>query len=117
MRLTKDNFVIYAASHYENNQCLSNDEFDEDLRLTSTIKRLLSRYINDETVNLNLLVNLVVTFYNCFEHKAATNLLQYKLDDREMPYMNSILEFLSLPTIPFIKPDEILKIKIEGEFK
>jgi hypothetical protein len=105
-KLTADNFYIFAAHYYDNKSCLSQDEFIEDLRLMSTIKRSLARYKNGETVNIMLLVNLVVTFYNCFDHRAATTLLEYKTELDEQPILNAILTFLSLPTIINIQPDQ-----------
>ena len=31
--LNEDNFVLYAMKHYENNQCLSEKDFNNDLKI------------------------------------------------------------------------------------
>lgn len=118
MILTKETFNLYAAANYQNAQCLSQDEFDNDLKSISTIKRLLSKYSNgDRRINVILLVNLIVTFYNCFECKAASNILDFRLRDKEKEYLNSILEFLSFPLVDDNKINQPLLEEITKAFK
>jgi|AntRauTorcE11898_2_1112593.scaffolds.fasta_scaffold08672_5 hypothetical protein len=118
MELTEDNFNVYAASHYDNPMCLSEDEFIKDLNQIKTIRRMMTRYMNGKESNVRLLINNIIIFYNCFEHHAATNMLQMLINDVHVEYFNAVLMFLSFPTL--IPPNkynvEFYKL-LEVEFK
>lgn len=99
MQLTKQNMNVFAAKYYDNPFCLTEDEFKSDVFKSSIIKRMLTAYSLDKTTNLKILVNMTISFFNVFEHRAATVMLRAKLSEDQYPMMNSILEYLSLPTI------------------
>ena len=42
--LTDDNFIIFAMKHYDNPSCKGLDEFKDDLKRFSYVKRLLKKY-------------------------------------------------------------------------
>ena len=118
MQLTKENFVIYAASHYDNPTCLSEEEFYDDLKQLKTVRRMMTRYLNGEETNLRLLINNVIIFYNCFQHHAATKMIQLHTSLEQIEYFNSILYFLSFP---LLLPPENINIgfyrTLQEEFK
>lgn len=97
MVLTEKNFNIYAAKHYDNPYCFNEDEFKSDLNKIGTIKRMISWINNGDNINIRLLVNNVLSFYNVFDHIVATQLLEIKMDGGHIPKMNSLLYYLSLP--------------------
>lgn len=99
LKLTKENFKIYAASNYDNTMCISEEEFEQDLKQLKTIQRMMSRYINGEESSIKLLVNNIIIFYNCFEHHAASKMIDHKIDRTQIKFFNAILKFLSLPMI------------------
>lgn len=118
MELTKETFRLYAIQHYDNPSCLSEDEFNCDLNQLVTIRRMMTWYLNGKESNLRLLVNNIIIFYNCFEHHAATKMLQFNIDDSQIDYLNAILSFLSLPML--IPPEKINREfyeKLENEFR
>jgi hypothetical protein len=118
MNLTKDNFKLFAAAHYDNPMCLSEDEFHEDLKQLRTVRRMMTRYVNGEESSVRLLVNNVIIFYNCFKHHAATEMIGFQLDENQIGHFNAILKFLSLPML--IPPDHVCQefyTVIEEEFK
>lgn len=118
MQLTKDNFKIYAASNYDNAMCISEYEFNDDLKHLKTIQRMMSRYINGEESSIKLLINNIIIFYNCFDHHAATNMIRHKIDESQTEYFNAVLKFLSLPMlIPPNKINEDFLLLIEQEFE
>ena len=117
MKLNKQTFKLYAANHYDNPFCFTVEEFEEDLSQVSVIKRLITNYMMNGQTNLRLLVNNVIGFYNVFEHHAATELIRFKLFDEQIPYINSILMFLSLPVSEPGEFDSRLLITIREEFK
>jgi len=118
MELTPSNFTIYAATHYDNPMCLTEDEFLDDLKQLKTIRRMMSRYLNGEESNIRLLTNNIIIFYNCFEHHAASKMLQSQIHEHHIEYFNAILIFLSLPTL--IPPNDHNKefyAVLEEEFR
>lgn len=95
--LTEKTFRIYAMKAYDNPYCLSEDEFDEDLKKIRTIKKMISHESTNDSSNIRLLVNYFISFYNVFDHADATEILFFKLESHHKPYANAILTFLSLP--------------------
>jgi len=118
MELTKDNFNLFAIQNYDNPTCLSDDEFVDDLKQLRTMKRMMSRYLNGEESNLRLLINNVIIFYNCFDHHAATKMIQFSVDEDQIGQFNAVLKFLSLPMLipPEIIDGQFYKV-LEDEFK
>ena len=118
MELTKENFNVYAATNYDNPFCLSEDEFKDDLKQLTTIKRMMSKYINNGEANLRLLINNVIIFYNVFDHHAATQMIQLKANQEQIQYFNAVLSFLSFPML--IPPEDIneeLLLRLREEFQ
>ena len=78
-RLAEDNFVIYAAKHYDNSQCYDTLEFYDDLKRFKYIKRLFGKYQETGELKERLILNHVIILYNVFGD-AATRMLFMKLD-------------------------------------
>jgi len=116
MKLTKGNYALYAASIYDNPSCISEAEFVEDLGRISTIKRMVSKYRNGESVNVRLLVNNVITFYNVFEHHGASRLIEFKIDSHHAGMVNAILAYLSFPLVDGYAVDAEFYHTLEQEF-
>ena len=77
--LNENNFLVYAMHHYDNPQCHSIQEFEEDLKKFLYLKKLLSRYKKDDELRERLILNHIIVLYNVFGD-AATNMLFYKID-------------------------------------
>lgn len=116
MKLTKQNFKLFAAKHYDNESCLNSDEFESDLNQIKVIKRMMTRYSNGEESNLKLLVNNVVTFFNCFTVEGATELIEFSVEPEQFEKFNSIFLFLSQPLIGNRKIDPVLLSLLSKEF-
>lgn len=76
--VNEDNFVLYAAKHYDNPQCFDTEEFYDDLKRIKYIKRLFNRYIETGDLKERLILNHIMILYNIFGD-AATKLLFVKL--------------------------------------
>ena len=88
--LTEDNFLTYAMHHYDNSQCYSLEEFNDDLKRFLYLKKLFNRYHNECDLKENLILNHLIVIYNIFgDH--ATNMLFYKIDEE---YWNSLVTFM-----------------------
>lgn len=79
-KLTENNFLLYAMHHYDNPQCHSIEEFEEDLRKFLYVKKLLTRYKKDNELRERLILNHIIVLYNVFGD-ATTNMLFYKIDE------------------------------------
>lgn len=96
MILTDNNFLVYAAKHYDNPQCLSTEEFEYDLKRFQYLKRLFNRYENTKELKERLILNHIIVLYNCFG-LAATNMLFLKLKDHQHFLKPFILKLNYMP--------------------
>jgi len=97
IHLTEKTFKMFAMKAYDNPYCLSEHEFDEDLKKIRTIKKMISHEESDDSSNIRLLVNYFISFYNVFDHGDGTKIMFFKLKPHHKPYANAVLTFLSLP--------------------
>jgi hypothetical protein len=88
--LTEDNFLTYAMHHYDNSQCYSLEEFNDDLKRFLYLKKLFNRYKNERDLKENLILNHLIVLYNIFGDN-ATNMLFFKIDK---DYWDSLVTFL-----------------------
>lgn len=91
--LTEDNFLTYAMHHYDNSQCYSLEEFNDDLKRFLYLKKLFSRYHNECDLKENLILNHLIVIYNIFGHE-ATNMLFFKIDKEYWETLTTFLVFL-----------------------
>lgn len=117
MIITPQNCKVFAAKYYDNPFCLNESEFNSDLFRSSTIKKLITTYSKNDLTNIRLLVNTVISFFNVFEHHAATSIIKFKLSVDQYPIINSLLMFLSLPMIDDYGYDSELFIKLREEYR
>lgn len=90
MIVNDDNFLVYAMNHYDNPQCHSIEEFEEDLQRFLYIKKLLSRYKNNGELRERLILNHIIVLYNLFGD-ALTNMLFYKIEEEYWPQLVTFL--------------------------
>jgi hypothetical protein len=88
--LTEDTFITYAMHHYDNSQCYSLEEFNDDLKRFVYLKKLFSRYKNECDLKETLILNHLIVIYNVFGDE-ATNMLFFKIDKE---YWDSLITFL-----------------------
>jgi hypothetical protein len=77
-KLDDDNFVLYAAKHYDYAQCHDTEEFLDDLKRFKYIKRLFGKYEESGELRERLILNHIIILYNVFGNE-ATRLLFVKL--------------------------------------
>lgn len=98
MILSEDTFMLYAAKVYDNPQCSSMEEFEEDLKRFQYLKRLFNRYNNSGELKERLILNHIMVLYNCFG-KYATDMLFMKLEDSHSALVPFIIKLNFLPDI------------------
>ena len=94
MKLTDDNFLLFAMKHYDNQQCHSIEEFEEDLRRFLYLRKLLSRYKRDGVLKDRLVLNHIIVIYNLFGD-AATKMLFFKVEEDCWSALTTFLVYLN----------------------
>lgn len=126
--LTNENYVLYAAKHYDNPHCQSTEEFHSDLLAIKYIKRLFRKYEVSGDLRERLILNHIIIFCNMFGTEAAIRLLFFRLDRKFWSYLKTFLIFLDIcPNVIRGVPDTLfasdisldmtIASKLRGEFK
>lgn len=92
-KLTDDNFILYAMHHYDNPQCHSIEEFEEDLRRFLYLKKLFARYKEKGELRERLILNHVIVLYNLFG-EALTPMLFHKLEEEHWDSLKPFLIYI-----------------------
>jgi hypothetical protein len=93
-KLNESNFLLYAMHHYDNPQCHSLAEFEEDMKRFVYLKKLLSRYNNNGELRERLILNHIIVLYNIFGD-AATRMLFYKIEESSWEALVTFLVYLN----------------------
>ena len=80
-------------NNYDNIQCCTIEEFEDDLKRFLYLKKLLSKYHNSKVLRERLILNHLVVLYNVFGNK-ATDLLFFKVDKLYWDYLATFLVYL-----------------------
>lgn len=97
MKLEEPTFLLYAAKYYDNPQCGSIEEFEEDLKRLQYLRKLFSRYKQTGEIKERLVLNHLIILFNCFGVE-ATNILFMKLEDYH-EYLKPFVVYLNfMPT-------------------
>lgn len=102
-KLTDKNFLLFCATHYDNAQYASTEDFIEDLNRLKYIKKLVTRYVETGELKERLILNHIIILNNCFGPEALCKILYLKLK----PQMKYIKPFLLLLNI---LPDKIMNV-------
>lgn len=106
-RIDESNVLLFAARYYDNPNCFSTEEFHEDLKRVSYVKRLFNKYRLTGEIKSRLALNHLIVLYNVFGDFTDT-LLFVKLRD----YLDILIPFL----IVIGKcPEKVENVGIEGE--
>lgn len=115
-KLNENNFLLFAMNHYDNPQCHSLEEFDEDLKKFLYLKKLITRYKKDNDLKDRLILNHIIVLYNVFGAN-ATRMLFYKVDKDYWDVLATFLLYLghmpeSIPEYGIVLSDIKLDEKI-----
>lgn len=106
-KLTDENFLIYAAKHYDNPQCQTTEEFIEDLKRIKYIKKLLTRYVENDDLKDRLILNHLIVLNNLFGAEHLCRILYLKMKN-QFSYVKPFLVLLN------VLPDKLYNIKNEN---
>ena len=107
IRLSDENFILYAMKMYENPQCKNIDEFYEDLGRIKYVKRLLFKYINRGVLRERLILNHIIVLTNLFGAPATSKMLFFKLDEDMFSALKTFLLYLNY------LPEELEEVQIK----
>ena len=102
-KLTNENFLIYAAKHYDNPQCHSTEEFIEDLKRIKYIKKLITKYVESGELRDRLILNHLIILNNVFGAINLPRILFLKMGN-QFKYVKPFLILLN------ILPDKLYNI-------
>lgn len=91
--INEHTFLTIAMRFYDNPQCLSVKEFEEDLRKFFYLKKLFNRYTETGELKEKLIINHLVVLHNLFG-VATTELLFYKIEEKHWNILATFLEYL-----------------------
>ena len=93
-KLTDENFTMFAMQCYDNPQCTSVEEFMEDLRRFSYLKRLLRRYYKNDELRERLLLNHLICLLNIFGVPNCIKMLDFKIEEEYWPVLKTMLIYM-----------------------
>ena len=94
-KLTNSNFLLYASQHYNNRQCTSMEEFNDDMQRFKYLKRLFKRYSASGDLQERLILNHIIVINNVFGIDAATRMLFFKVEEQHYPALKTFLVYLN----------------------
>ena len=93
--LNEKNYLHFAMKYYDNRQCTSIEEFNEDLNKIKYVKRLFNRFLEIGELRTNLILNHLIVIYNVFENEAATRMLFFRVEKKFYSILKPFLIFLN----------------------
>ena len=117
--LTDDNFILYAMKYYDNPQCVSEQDFHNDLKILKYIKRLLNRYNKTGNIKERLMINHLIMLGNIFPIEVLSRILFLKLPEQYWSALKTFLIFLKyMPdNIEIINGKNIISSDIQVDLK
>ena len=102
--VNEDNFLMYSMKYYDNPQCLSEQDFHNDLKIIKYIKRLFNRYKKTNELKIRLMLNHLIMLGNVFPIQVLTRILFLKIPSEYWSELKTFLIYLKY------MPDEIESI-------
>ena len=93
--LNEDNYIMFATKYYDNPQCTTVEEFNDDLNKIKYVKRLFNRFLETGELRTNLILNHLIVIYNVFENEAATRMLFFRVEKKFYSLLKPFLIFLN----------------------
>lgn len=107
-KLTDENFLLFCAKYYDNSRYASTEEFIEDLNRIKYIKKLITRYVENNDLKERLILNHIIILNNCFGPEVLCKIFYLKLKN-QMKYVKPFLILLNaLPEKIYNVGDELI---------
>lgn len=96
MTLNSKNFLDYALQNYNNPECKDIEEFSDDVNRIKYLKRLFSRYEQDNDFKCRLVTNHLIVFNNVFGLVPSCRILFFRVDPRYHSVLKTCLFHLDI---------------------
>lgn len=101
--INEKNFILFCASHYDNYEYSSTEEFFEDIKRIKYIKKLLTRYEQSGDLKERLILNHIIVLNNCFGPEILCKIMFLKFKGK-MHLIKPFLLFLN------VLPDKVYNV-------
>ena len=108
-KLTEANFLVYAMHHYDNPQCHSLQEFEEDLKKILYLKKLLSRYKNNNELRERLILNHIIILGNVLGPAICAEILMSKTHQTLQSIVKTFLVYLN-----YLPEDDYVEVPLDS---
>ncbi len=105
--IDKNNFVQIAIKAYDNPQCKTLEQFNDDVYKFSLVKKLL-KFEKYESEYIQMTLNNIVALYNVFECEECTKMLFFKVRKEHWHKLKTYIIFLGY------MPEEILDLNLKS---
>jgi hypothetical protein len=95
MKLTDENFELYASKYYINGKWSTTEDFKEDLCRFKYINRLINRYYRDDELRERLILNHIIILGNVFSPKIAAELMMFNVKKEQRSVLKTFLIYLN----------------------
>jgi hypothetical protein len=95
MQLTKNNFELYAAKHYQKDKWATTEDFKEDISRFKYINRLVNRYYRDDDLKERLILNHIIILGNVLSPSVCAEILMSKTDRTLLSIVKTFLVYLN----------------------
>lgn len=106
LKLTENTFIQIAMHWYDNIQCTSIEEFEEDLKRFVYLRKLFVRYIENNDLRERLILNHLIILHNVFGI-ITPELLFFKMDKQYWGILATFMLYLN------IMPDNIPELDVK----
>ena len=109
MELTKDNFELYAAKHYQKDKWATTEDFKEDISRFKYINRLINRYYRDDDLKERLILNHIIILGNVLGPSICAEILMSKTDLTLLSTVKTFLVYLN-----YLPEDDHVEIPLDS---
>ena len=114
--ITKDNWLLFAQTNYDNPTLEKEVEFFDDIKRFKYLKRLFRKYEITGDIKIRLVLNHLIVLQNVFGAEVSITLLLFKVDKKYWPALKTCLNYLE-----YLYPHELNDVQtdkvIEGMLK
>lgn len=95
MLISEANFIEYCKLKYVNLHCLNEEEFLNDLKTLRYIKSFFRRFLGNNEVKIEILLNHFIYLYNCFGD-SMVEIMFFDFEDYYHPMLKATFFYLGM---------------------
>jgi len=109
MKLTLDNFELYASKHYQRSKWATTEEFKSDIARFKYINRLINRYYRDDDLKERLILNHIIVLANVLTPEVTADMLMINTDHLLKSTVKTFLVYLH-----YLPEDRYIEIPLDS---